>query len=80
MFVFTWLVSLAMATDLFVANYGGQVVHLRVIENEGNYSLDELESTTDCGANPGWLEIDKSKNILLCMNEAYVGSSIMYYD
>lgn len=57
---------------LYATNYGGTVTHLSLEEHQGIYSFHPLAETYDCGDNPAWMELDKSRSVLLCLNEAYV--------
>lgn len=58
--------------SLYAANYGGTVSHLSLEQTAGAYSVTLLSESFGCGYNPAWMELDKSKNILMCLNEAYV--------
>lgn len=58
--------------SLYASNYGGTVSHLSFEEKAGVYSVSLLAETHDCGYNPAWMELDKTKSTLLCLNEAYV--------
>lgn len=67
------LVATSARKSLYVSNYGGTVSHLSLEETAGVYSITLLTETQDCGYNPAWMELDKSRNTLMCLNEAYVG-------
>ncbi|KAG6361209.1 hypothetical protein INS49_009433 [Diaporthe citri] len=57
--------------SLYAANYGGTVSHLSLEEKEGVYTFSLLAETNGCGYNSAWMELDKSRNVLLCLSEAY---------
>lgn len=61
---------------LYAANYGGTVSHLSLEQKGGVYTFSLLAETNGCGHNPAWMELDKSRNALLCLNEAYVSTQI----
>lgn len=63
--------------SLYAANYGGTVSHLSLGEKGGAYTFSLLAETNSCGYNPAWIELDKSRNVLSCLNEAYV--SLEFY-
>lgn len=63
---------------LYAANYGGTVSRLSLEEKGGVYSFSLLAETNGCGYNPAWMELDKSRNVLLCLNEAYVSLEYSY--
>ncbi|KAG8169451.1 hypothetical protein KVR01_000196 [Diaporthe batatas] len=57
--------------SLYVSNYGGTVSHLSLEETSGMYLINLLTETQDCGYNPAWMVLEKSRNTLLCLNEGY---------
>lgn len=57
---------------LYAANYAGTVSRLSLEEKGGAYTVSLLAETNGCGYNPAWMELDKSRNVLLCLNEGYV--------
>jgi hypothetical protein len=67
--------ALTQAANIYVASYAGPVFRLNFRQaDDASYSLAEEASTLGCGINPGWLQLDKTKGVLYCLNEAYVGS------
>lgn len=72
------LVSPIQTRSLYAANYGGTVSRLSLKEQVGGHSLSLLAETYNCGSNPAWLELDISRNVLLCLNEAYVSLQTPY--
>lgn len=62
----------SVTRSFYPANYGGTVSHLSLEEKGGVYTISVLAETNGCGYNPAWMELDKSRNVLLCLNEAYV--------
>ena len=66
------LVTSSTTRSLYAANYGGTVSRLSLEEKAGVYSFTLLAETHGCGYNPAWMELDKSRDVLLCLNEAYV--------
>lgn len=77
--LFLKLLSPIQTRILYAANYGGTVSRLSLKEQVGGYSLSLLAETHYCGYNPAWLELDRSTNILLCLNEAYVSPQSQYW-
>ncbi|KAH6719335.1 Lactonase, 7-bladed beta-propeller-domain-containing protein [Leptodontidium sp. MPI-SDFR-AT-0119] len=63
--------SLAAGKNIYAASYAGPVFRLTLTDTDGSYSLEESDSTLDCGYNPGWLELDQVTGTLFCANEAY---------
>lgn len=51
---------------------------LSLDERAGAYSFSLQAETYGCGYNPAWMELDRSKNALLCLNEAYVSLQYPY--
>lgn len=64
--------------SLYATNYEGTVSHLALEEKGGAYTFNLLAETKGCGYNPAWMELDKSRNVLLCLNEAYVSLEYSY--
>lgn len=62
-------VCLVTGKDIYAASYAGPVFRLSFTDKNGSYLLEEVDSTLDCGYNPGWL--DQAMGTLFCANEAY---------
>ncbi|KAI1106930.1 putative isomerase YbhE [Jackrogersella minutella] len=66
--------SIAAAKNIYVASFAGPVFRLSFTKNDnGSYSLEQLDSTLQCGSNPGSLEFDQA-GTLFCLNEAIMFS------
>lgn len=52
---------------------------LSLDEKDGAYSFILQVETDGCGYNPAWMELDRSRNVLLCLNEAYVSPQYPYH-
>lgn len=61
--------SLALATNLFISDYSGNITTLSLTESAGHYILTETSSTTDCAPNPSWLTLDANHGTLYCLDE-----------
>ncbi|CAK1359246.1 hypothetical protein CB0940_05484 [Cercospora beticola] len=59
----------ASATNLFVADYSGNITTLSLSESNGNYSLTKTSASDGCAPNPAWLTIDPGRGLLYCTNE-----------
>ncbi|KAI1412948.1 putative isomerase YbhE [Hypoxylon sp. FL1857] len=73
----------AITKDIYVASYAGPVFRLALTNENGSYSLREVERTLSCGNNPGWLEFGQEADTLFCSNEATIipnGGSIASFD
>lgn len=62
-------VSLAAATDLFVASYSGNITTLSLTEENGRYSLTPTHFNSGCEPNPSWLTLDPNHGTLYCLDE-----------
>ena len=67
--IFTLAATLTSATNLFIADYGGDVTSVSLTEKVGNYSLDKTFTNRQCAPNPSWLTIDANRGLLFCLNE-----------
>lgn len=63
------LAPVAMATQLFVADYSGNITTLTLSETNGTYALKETSRSQGCAANPSWLTLDAGRGELYCLNE-----------
>lgn len=59
----------ASATDLWIADYGGDVTTVSLTESGGQYNLTNASRTDACGPNPSWLTVDTNRGLLFCLNE-----------
>ena len=59
----------AIATNVFVSDYAGQVTSLKLTEKNGNYTAKKVHVTNACAPNPSWLTIDVDRGLLFCLNE-----------
>ncbi|KAI5357501.1 Putative nitrous oxide reductase, WD40/YVTN repeat-like-containing domain superfamily [Septoria linicola] len=59
----------ALAADLFVADYSGNITTLSLTETNGTYALNKTAVNDGCGPNPAWLTIDSARGQLFCTNE-----------
>ncbi|EME38985.1 hypothetical protein DOTSEDRAFT_57285 [Dothistroma septosporum NZE10] len=57
------------ATNLFVADYSGNVTTLSLTETNGTYKLEKTSANDGCAPNPSWLTIDPARGVLYCLNE-----------
>ncbi|KAK4609023.1 putative 6-phosphogluconolactonase [Fulvia fulva] len=57
------------ATNLFVADYSGNVTTLSLSETNGTYKLEQTSINDGCAPNPSWLTIDPARGVLYCLNE-----------
>ena len=57
------------ASNLFVADYSGNITTLSLTETNGTYGLNRTAANTGCGPNPAWLTIDSNRGLLFCANE-----------
>lgn len=65
------------AVHLWASSYNDHAV--TTLELKGN-ALNVLDKNLDCGTQPTWLTLDKSKGLLYCLNEGWDGvSSITSY-
>ncbi|POS68596.1 hypothetical protein DHEL01_v213010 [Diaporthe helianthi] len=55
---------------LYAASYSGGITSLKLSNTDSGYTLKNISVATGCGANPVWLEQDKSNNILYSSDEA----------
>jgi len=62
-------IALAVATNIFVADYSGQITTLALTESKGNYTVTETSVNKDCAPNPSWLTLDADRGLLFCLNE-----------
>ncbi|KAI0394391.1 Lactonase, 7-bladed beta-propeller-domain-containing protein [Xylariaceae sp. FL0594] len=66
--------SASAATRLYVTSYAGTVTTLDLTTPKRfglAPKLETIASTTACGAQPSWLDLDYSKNLLYCLDEAW---------
>lgn len=59
----------ASATNLFVADYSGNITSLQLSEENGNYNLTTAHVNNGCAPNPSWLTLDSARGLLFCLNE-----------
>ncbi|KAF2163112.1 hypothetical protein M409DRAFT_68734 [Zasmidium cellare ATCC 36951] len=63
------------ATNLFVADYSGNITTLNLSEQNGSYTLEKTHENDGCAPNPSWLTIDAGRGLLYCMNEGLAENS-----
>lgn len=57
-------------TILYAASYSGNITSLSLETSNAGYTLNKVSVASECGANPVWLEEDKERNLLYCLDEA----------
>ena len=67
--LFALSTGIASATNLFISDYSGTITSVALTEKNGNYSLEQTFTNTDCAPNPSWLTIDPNCGLLFCLNE-----------
>lgn len=55
---------------LYAASYSGGITSLSLEASSAGYTLNEVSVSSECGANPVWLEQDKERNLIYCSDEA----------
>lgn len=55
---------------LYAASYSGSITSLSLETGDAGYTLNNVSVASECGANPVWLEEDKERNLLYCLDEA----------
>lgn len=55
---------------LYAASYSGGITSLSLEASSAGYTLKEVSVSSECGANPVWLEQDKERNLMYCSDEA----------
>lgn len=55
---------------LYAASYSGSITSLSLETSNVGYTLNKVSVASECGANPVWLEEDKERNLLYCLDEA----------
>ncbi|RAK95907.1 putative isomerase YbhE [Aspergillus ibericus CBS 121593] len=60
----------SVASRLYAASYAGTVTTLSLSQSRGQYELDTIAQSTDCGVNPSWLMLDSEHRVLYCLDEA----------
>ena len=63
------VIGLASATNLFIADYSGEITSVSLTETNGNYSATKVATNSHCAPNPSWLTIDADRGLLFCLNE-----------
>lgn len=61
--------TLASATNLFIADYSGEITSVSLTEKNGNYSAMKTFTNSNCAPNPSWLTIDANRGLFFCLNE-----------
>ncbi|KAJ5240247.1 Cytochrome cd1-nitrite reductase-like C-terminal heme d1 [Penicillium chermesinum] len=72
--VLAGLGSVAAASHLYAASYGGSVYSLAPTSQHGSTEISVLSESRDCGNSPSWLMLDRAHEVLYCLNEG-IGSS-----
>lgn len=67
--VFSLASATALATNLFVSSYAGDITTLTLSASDGIYTLTKASATGDCGPSPSWLTVDPTHGLLFCLNE-----------
>lgn len=55
---------------LYAASYSGSITSLSLETSNAGHTLSKVSVASECGANPVWLEEDKERNLLYCLDEA----------
>ncbi len=58
-----------VATNLYVSSYMGNITSLSLTKLGPYYTLEAVSTNLGCAPNPSWLELDKSVEILYCLDE-----------
>jgi 6-phosphogluconolactonase (cycloisomerase 2 family) len=61
--------AITTATNLYIADYSGQLTTVSLTESKGNYSISQTSVDHHCAPNPSWLTIDPNRGLLFCLNE-----------
>ncbi|KAF4441102.1 hypothetical protein F53441_12131 [Fusarium austroafricanum] len=65
----------AHAVNLFVADYSGNLSTLTFTETQGGYDFSVTSKSPDCQPSPSWLTLDKSNNVLYCLDRGGWGAA-----
>lgn len=64
------LSSSALATNLYVSSYGGNITSLQLSHTrDGGYSLKELSFNEGSEPSPSWLTLTPENDVLYCLDE-----------
>lgn len=64
--------SSALATDLYVSSYGGNITSVRLTQSPGgSYSLTALSTNNASLPSPSWLTKNPSLPVLYCLDEGF---------
>lgn len=63
-----WWFSASTATILYVADTGGNLTTLSLTAGNNVSSLAVSSVTTECKANPSWLNLDSANRVLYCLD------------
>jgi 6-phosphogluconolactonase (cycloisomerase 2 family) len=67
--------SPAAAVILYATAYNDHTVTSLEYDPKGTPNLKVISKSTDCGSEPTWLTLDKSRSILYCLNEGWGGAA-----
>lgn len=71
------LLSPALATNLLVSHFSGQIYSLSLGEGGGASDLSVSTSTTGCGRLPAWLQYDSKTQTAYCVDENWSGPGVV---
>ncbi|KAL4889833.1 Lactonase, 7-bladed beta-propeller-domain-containing protein [Aspergillus ambiguus] len=61
--------SAVIASRLYAASYAGKLTSLSLSRSDESYQLTTLSQTDGCGASPSWLMVDRTNEVLYCLDE-----------
>ncbi|KAI0165604.1 putative isomerase YbhE [Xylariaceae sp. FL1272] len=70
----TGLLGSASANFLYVTSYAGTVTTLNLVQSSAKRStalLQTVDTSTACGSQPSWLNLDFQKSFVYCLDEAW---------
>lgn len=70
--VLVGLNCVAIASNLYVSSYNGNVDSLSVTETDSGLHLSLIDSNTACAPSPAWLTWDDANHVLYCLDEGLI--------